>query len=228
MNVKKNKIELKDFSKKKEIGAGTLLAPLPVVIASVGTQEETNLITIAWVGIVNTKPPMLSISVRKERKSYEILKKHPKFLIHLLTKDLFPLADLVGTKSGKYYNKIEEHQVKLQSIQEDYPLALTDSPFVLCCTVAQQIPLGTHDLFLATIDTCFSSEHLLSEQGAISFDSIPLLSYAHGKYYAEGQVVGFFGEMRASKKVLGKKKKIQENRQDKKISKKIKKFFKKD
>lgn len=217
----KSKNKKENFSVKKEIGAGTLLAPLPVVIVSAGTEAETNLITIAWVGIVNTKPPMLSISVRKERKSYDLLQQHPKFIVNVLTKDLFPLADLVGTKSGKYYNKIEEHKIKMQKVKEEYPLALEESPFVLCCTVVEQKHLGSHDLFLATIDTCFSSEQLVNEKGALSFKDVPLLSYAHGKYYAEGEEIGFFGEMRGSKKVIEKKKKLVEVNKNKKTSKKF-------
>lgn len=231
------------FFEKKEIGAGTLLAPLPVVIVSVGTPEDTNLITIAWTGIVNTKEPMLSLSVRKERKSHAMLLENPRFIVNLLTKKQFPLADLVGTKSGKFYDKIKEHQVAVQSLKEGYPLALKESPFALCCTVVQQIPLGSHDLFLAKIDTSFSALELINEKGALSFAFADLLSYAHGKYYAGGKEIGFFGEMRAPKQVVEKKKvlygmkkevsSLKEKKTEKIISnpkskEKTKKFQKKD
>ena len=49
---------------------GTLLNPLPVVMAAVDDGEGgANIITIAWTGIVNSNPPMTYISVKPEIKS---------------------------------------------------------------------------------------------------------------------------------------------------------------
>ena len=54
----------------KSIGTGTLLAPAPLAMVScAGPHDRHNIITVAWVGIINSDPPMLSISVRPERHS---------------------------------------------------------------------------------------------------------------------------------------------------------------
>ena len=85
---------MKGKGKKKDMGKqlwkpGNMLYPLPVVMVSVAdNQGNNNIITIGWVGTVCTNPPMVSISVRPERYSYQMLKESGEFVINLTTKDL--------------------------------------------------------------------------------------------------------------------------------------------
>ena len=52
---------------------GNMLYPVPAVMVSCKREgEKPNIITVAWAGTVCSDPPMVSISVRKERYSYEI------------------------------------------------------------------------------------------------------------------------------------------------------------
>jgi flavin reductase (DIM6/NTAB) family NADH-FMN oxidoreductase RutF len=68
--------------KKKSWKPGNMLAPIPAVLVSCRAAEGAtpNLITIAWVGNVCSDPPMLSISVRPERYSYDILQATREFV----------------------------------------------------------------------------------------------------------------------------------------------------
>ena len=43
---------------------GTFLYPIPAVMVSCGDMEKSNIITVAWTGILNTDPAMVYISVR--------------------------------------------------------------------------------------------------------------------------------------------------------------------
>ena len=58
----------------RAIGATTFLAPIPAVMLSCrGTEpgfDRDNLITVAWAGVVNSDPPMVSVSIRPSRHSY--------------------------------------------------------------------------------------------------------------------------------------------------------------
>ena len=40
--------------------------------------EKSNIITVAWTGILNTDPAMVYISVRPSRYSYNLIKEHKK------------------------------------------------------------------------------------------------------------------------------------------------------
>ena len=57
----------------RAIGATTFLSPVPAVMLSCrGTEpgfDRNNLITVAWAGIVNSNPPMVSVSLRPSRHS---------------------------------------------------------------------------------------------------------------------------------------------------------------
>ena len=52
----------------RSVSPGALLAPVPAVFVTVTDDNgRPNTLAVAWTGIVCSKPPMLSISVRKER-----------------------------------------------------------------------------------------------------------------------------------------------------------------
>ena len=80
---------------------GTLLAPVPPALVSVGDGERDNLITVAWTGIVCSDPPKTYISVRPERYSYEILKKTGEFVINLPSSHIIRSIDFCGVRSGR-------------------------------------------------------------------------------------------------------------------------------
>ena len=60
---------------KKLFKGSVVLNPVPVVlITSKNSEGKDNVFTVAWTGTICTKPPMLSISIRPERLSYEYIK----------------------------------------------------------------------------------------------------------------------------------------------------------
>ena len=96
---------------------GNMLYPLPAVMVSCRRPgEKPNIITVAWTGTVCSSPAMVSISVRKERYSYEILKETGEFVINLATKELVRALDYCGVRSGKDVDKYKEmHLTELPS-----------------------------------------------------------------------------------------------------------------
>ena len=87
---------------------GTFIYPIPAVMVTCGTMEKSNIITVAWTGILNTDPAMVYISVRPSRCSYEMIKNQGEFVINLTTKDLAKATDWCGCRSGKDYDKFKE------------------------------------------------------------------------------------------------------------------------
>ena len=62
--------------------SGTFIYPLPAVMVSCGTMEQSNIITVAWTGILNTDPATVYISVKPSRYSYNIIKQNREFVIN--------------------------------------------------------------------------------------------------------------------------------------------------
>ncbi len=129
---------------------GNMLYPVPAVMVSCGRPgERPNIITIAWAGTICSDPVMLSISVRPERYSHDIIADTGEFVVNLVTKDLTWATDWCGVKSGRDYDKYAEmHLTPSQSKTVACP-GVMESPLSLECRVRSTIPLGSHDMFLA-------------------------------------------------------------------------------
>ena len=86
--------------------AGNMLYPLPaVIITSKRDGERPNAFTVAWCGNVCTNPPMVSISVRKSRYSYDLIKESKEFVINLVNEDIVKKCDYCGVTSGREVDK---------------------------------------------------------------------------------------------------------------------------
>ncbi len=171
----------------------TLLSPLPVIMATVGNMEKSNIITIAWTGIVNSQPPMTYISVRKERHSHHMIEENMQFAINLVSEDLVSETDSIGVKSGAKIDKFKEYNLtKVKGSVIETPL-IKECPVALECKVTQKIELGSHDMFLAEIVAVTLDEDLLDQNGKLFLDRAGLISYSHGEYFTQGDPIGTFG-----------------------------------
>ena len=171
----------------------TLLNPEPPVLVSCGSMEAANLITIGWTGTICTQPSMVSISVRPERYSYQLIKDSGEFVINLPTRKLVRAVDWCGVKSGRNYDKFAEMKLTpLPASTVSCPI-LAESPVNLECQVTQVIPLGSHDLFLAKVTAVDVDEALLDEKGKLCLERADLIVYSHGEYFSLGKQLGTFG-----------------------------------
>lgn len=184
-----------------------LFGPVPVVlITTIDASGRPNVFTVGWIGVACTKPPMITIAVRKERHSYANLMAHPEFTINLPSKEMVGLVDFCGCKSGLKIDKIKHFDLELEpGISVEVP-SLAACPISLECVVKSVTPLGTHDLFLAEILKNKVSERLLDAEGKIHMERASLITYLHGDYYAlDHQRLGTFGFSVARKKAVLKK-----------------------
>lgn len=172
---------------------GTFIYPLPVVMVSCGNMEKSNIITVAWTGIINTDKPMCYISLRKERYSYEIIKNTKEFVINLTTKNLAYATDWCGVKTGAKVDKFKEmHLTKEKANFVKCPL-IKESPVSIECKVKEIKELGSHDMFIAEVLSIDADEKYINEKGAFDITKCDLIAYANGKYFALGKQVGKFG-----------------------------------
>lgn len=174
---------------------GTLIYPLPAVLVSCGTTpEEYNLLTIAWTGTVCTNPPMCYISVRKERHSYDIIRRSGEFAINLTTEDMAHATDWCGVRSGRDHNKWEATGLTPMTTPHIAAPIVAESPLSICCRVKQVVELGSHDMFIADVVGIEADERYIdAETGKFSLDKAHPIVYSHGEYYSLGKMLGHFG-----------------------------------
>lgn len=194
--------------------AGNMVYPLPAVMVSCKRPgEKANIITVAWCGTVCTNPAMVSISVRPERYSYDILKETKEFVINLTTGPLTKAADYCGVRSGRKEDKFREaHLTEQESLYVSCP-GIAESPVNIECRVTQILELGSHHMFLAEVLGVSVDDSLLDEKGSLHLEKADLTAYSHGTYYHLGKTIGTFGYS-VKKPVKGKTQKKQTDRKD--------------
>ncbi len=179
---------------KLEWKPGTLLYPVPVVLVSCGDIEGVkNMITIAWAGTVASEPAMVSISVRPERYSYNLIKKSGEFVINLPNRRMVRWVDLCGVISGKDRDKFGETGLTPAKSSHLKAPIIEEAPLSLECQVTSIIPLGSHDLFLAKVLGVQVDQSLLDRNGRLNLDKADLISYVHGHYWTLKEAIGSFG-----------------------------------
>lgn len=173
---------------------GNMLYPVPAVMVSCERPgEKPNIITVAWAGTVCSEPAMVSISVRQERYSYDIIRDTGEFVINLVTKELAYATDYCGVKSGRDVDKYQKmHLTPLPSRHIAAP-GIAESPLNLECQVEEVIPLGSHHMFLARVAGVTVEEAWMSKSGKFCLNETKLVTYSHGEYFTLGEKLGKFG-----------------------------------
>lgn len=200
---------------KIDFKGSVILNPVPVVlVTSTNKEGKTNVFTVGWTGTINTKPPMLYISIRPERLSYEYIKETMEFVVNLPSSDLVKAVDYCGVRSGKKNDKISEMGFTLKESHHISAPFIDECPVNIECKVKNIIPLGTHDMFIAEVVGSHVNEDLLDEKGKIHFENANMMSYCHGEYFPlSKKPIGSFGFSVMKKKT--KKRRRLENKKSK-------------
>lgn len=174
--------------------AGNMLYPVPVVmISSQRKNEKPNIITVAWAGTICSDPVMVSVSIRKERYSHQIIKDTGEFVINLVSRELTYATDYCGVKSGRDIDKFKEMKLTAISSKEVTAPQIAESPVSLECKVKDIYELGSHDMFIAEVVNVSVDEKYLDKTGRLDLKSADLVAYSHGEYYSLGDYIGKFG-----------------------------------
>ena len=172
---------------------GAFEYPIPAALITCGTFEEANVMTVAWTGIVNSKPPMVYVSIRPERYSYDIIKKNMEFVINLTNEKLTYATDWCGVKSGRDVDKFKEmHLTKEKANFVKCPI-IKEAPVAIECKVVEIKELGSHTMFLAEVLSIDPDEQYINEKGEFDISKCNLIAYANGGYYGLGKKLGKFG-----------------------------------
>ena len=173
---------------------GPLLAPVPSVMVSCGNLEESNILTIAWTGTINSNPPMTYISVQPKRYSHDIIENSGEFVINLVNVRLAKAMDFCGVRSGRDVDKFAAQGLTREKADTVSAPLIAESPVNIECKVKDIIRMPSHDMFMADITAVHVDERYVDENGAYDFGAMDLVAFSHGKYYRlDPEELGFFG-----------------------------------
>lgn len=190
---------------KVEWKPGTFIYPIPAVMVTSGDMKKSNIMTVAWTGIINTNPAMCYISVRPERYSYNLIKESKEFVINLTNEKLAYATDWCGVKSGKNIDKFKEMKLTKEKANHVKCPIIKESPVAVECKVKEIVELGSHHMFIAEVLSIDADEKYIDEKGAFDISKCDLIAYANGGYYSLNKKIGKFGY--SVKKMISKKRK---------------------
>ena len=180
--------------KKQVWRPGTLLAPVPAVMVScIDGEGRSNIITIAWTGIVCSDPAMVYISVMPRRYSHHMIEETGEFVINLTTGKLTRAADYCGVATGAKTDKWRDCGLtRAEASMVSAPL-IAESPLNIECKVVKKLELGSHDMFIAKVMAVDVEEGLIDDKGRLELEKAGLVAYSHGEYFELGKKLGKFG-----------------------------------
>lgn len=173
---------------------GNMLYPLPVVMVSCNRKgEKPNTVTVAWTGTICSDPAMVSISVRPERYSHDIIEETGEFVINLVTKDLTYATDYCGVRSGRDVDKFKEMNLTPLPSKMIDAVGIEESPVNIECKVVEVKKLGSHDMFIAEVVNVTVDDRYMDENNKFNLNDSDLVAYSHGEYFTLGEKIGTFG-----------------------------------
>lgn len=178
---------------KKMWKPGTFIYPIPAVLVTSGNMENSNILTVAWTGIINTNPATVYISVRPERYSYKLIKENKEFAINLTTEQLAFATDWCGVRSGAKFDKFKEMKLTKEKANFIKAPLIKESPVSIECKVIDEKDFGSHTMFTAEVLSIDADEKYIDENGAFDISKCDLIAYANGGYYKLGKKIGKFG-----------------------------------
>lgn len=185
---------------------GTMLSPAPAVLVSCqGTAPDSrpNAITLAWVGTVNSDPPMVSVSIRKERFSHALVEESGEFVVNLVGEEQCRAMDYCGVRSGRDGDKLAACGLAVMpAVNMTWAPAIADTPVYMSCKVRQKLELGSHDMYIGEVVGVQVRDDLFDTDGSLHLERAGLVCYTHGVYQRAADVLGFFGYSVARPEVL--------------------------
>ena len=179
------------------------LFPLPVVLVGCGNMSGgINIITISWIGVICSSPPMIGISVRPQRHSHRLLMETDGWTVNIPTEYQLYETDFCGTRSGKSIDKFSA--LNLTPIPSRYITApmIKECPVSMECLKRNTLSLGSHDMFLGEVVALYAVPDVITDN-EIDAGKVRPMTYNIWDYWNMGNNIGSFGKCSDKKDEYG-------------------------
>ena len=177
---------------KVTMGPTTLIYPMPALLIGADVDGKPNFLTVAWAGIADGEPPMISVAIRHIRYTIKGILQNNVFSVNVPSVDLVKETDYCGCVSGDKVDKVDACQFKIFYGKMNGAPLIEQCPVNMECKVVHMLDLGSHALVVGRIEETYISEGCLSN-GKPDVEKIKPLVYVgepERQYQAMGDVVG--------------------------------------
>jgi len=180
---------------KKELPPSEALYPIPVVLVSCLDKDskKTNVITIAWCGVVCSNPPLISISIRPSRYSHKLILETKDFVVNIPSTDILKGSDFCGIHSGRDLDKLEACSFTTAPSSKVSSPLINECPVNIECSLKEVIKLGSHDMFIGKVLCVHADDGIICKNGNVDYAKAKPFVYNQGEYWSLAKKVGRYG-----------------------------------
>lgn len=160
----------------------------PVVLVTCGKLQH-NIITIAWITPVSHNPPLLAISVGRQRYSRELIDETGEFVINVPSAELLNSVWICGTRSGRNTDKFEKAGLTKTAAKRVSPPLIDECMAWLECGVRKRIALGDHILFVGEVLSASVRTDAFNHLYKLSHPHETLHHLGENKFAISGRIV---------------------------------------
>lgn len=175
------------ITEKKNIGNVLALYPKPMTVVGAEVEEKVNWLVVGHTGIIGHDRVLVSMS--KSHYTNQGIRKSKKLSINLVSREMLPQADYVGSVSGASVNK--SGVFKYHWGENGTPV-IDASPLTMECNVEDIFETEGFDNFICSIANTYAAPEVLDSEGKLDYTQLKpvLFEFPTYSYIATGEIIG--------------------------------------
>lgn len=174
-------------TEKQNIGNLLALYPKPMTVVGAEVEGKVNWLVVGHTGIIGHDKILLSMS--KSHYTNQGIRKSKKLSVSLVSREMLPKADYVGSVSGASVDKSEVFEYH---IGENGTPVIDISPLTMECNVVDIYETDGFDNFICSVVNTYVSPDVLGDNGKPDYTRLKpvLFDFPTYSYLATGEVIG--------------------------------------
>ena len=148
--------------KKVLLNPQPLLGAVPTVLVGTMVNGKPNFMAVAWCGVANSNPPMVSVAIRPARYTLKGIQTG-EFSVNLPSTKMVKEADYCGIVSGSKVDKVKACKFKIFYGELKNAPLIKQCPVNLACKVKHILELGTHHLIIGQVVETHISDNCITD-----------------------------------------------------------------
>ena len=172
---------------KQNIGSVLALYPKPMTVIGAEVDGKVNWLVVGHTGIIGHDRILVSMS--KSHYTNQGIKASKKLSINLVSREMLPKADYVGSVSGASVDKSEVFEYHWG---ENGTPVIDDSPLTMECDVVDIYETEGFDNFVCSIANTYAASDVLDDKGKLDYTRLKpvLFEFPTYSYLATGEIIG--------------------------------------
>ena len=186
--VKENTTQLDIMeTNKKNLGNLLALYPKPMTVGGAEVEGKVNWLVVGHTGVIGHDRILVSMS--KSHYTNQGIKKSKRLSVNLVSREMLPKADYVGSVSGATVDKSE---VFAYHIGENDAPVIDASPLTMECEVVDIYETDGFDNFICAIVNTYAASDVLDSDGKLDYTKLKpvLFEFPTYSYLATGEIIG--------------------------------------